>query len=47
MMRAALLVLLPYVAGAIFLVGFSRRIWGWASTPVPFRIPTTAGQQAS
>lgn len=46
-MAATLLVVLAYVAAAIFVGGFSWRIWRWASTPVPFRIPTTAGQQAS
>ncbi len=39
--------LLPYVAVAVFLVGFSRRIIGWAKSPVPFSIPTTGGQQKS
>lgn len=39
--------LLPYVAVAVFLAGFASRIIGWAKSPVPFRIPTTAGQQKS
>ncbi|NDV25834.1 sulfate reduction electron transfer complex DsrMKJOP subunit DsrM [Desulfovibrio sp. JC010] len=39
--------LLPYVAVAVFLVGFARKVICWAKSPVPFRIPTTAGQQKS
>ncbi|WP_027720480.1 sulfate reduction electron transfer complex DsrMKJOP subunit DsrM [Maridesulfovibrio zosterae] len=39
--------LLPYVAIAVFLVGFASRIIGWAKSPVPFSIPTTGGQQKS
>jgi nitrate reductase gamma subunit len=38
---------LPYAAIVIFLAGFARRTWLWARAPVPFRIPTTAGQQRS
>ncbi|MBW1615026.1 MAG: sulfate reduction electron transfer complex DsrMKJOP subunit DsrM [Deltaproteobacteria bacterium] len=38
-------VLLPYLAVIIFIVGFVKKIVGWAKTPVPFRIPTTCGQQ--
>lgn len=37
-------VVIPYSAFAIFLVGFIVRIIDWARSPVPFRIPTTAGQ---
>ena len=40
-------VIIPYAAIAIFLVGFVFRILGWAKSPVPFRIPTTCGQQKS
>jgi nitrate reductase gamma subunit len=40
-------VVLPYLAIAIFLVGFVWRILDWARSPVPFRIPTTCGQQKS
>ena len=39
--------ILPYIAIAAFIVGFIYRIWKWAQSPVPFRIPTTAGQQKS
>ena len=35
----------PYVAIALFLGGFIYRVMKWASIPVPFRIPTTCGQQ--
>ena len=40
-------VAVPYAACAIFLVGICARMWRWAATPVPFRIPTTCGQQKS
>ena len=38
-------VILPYAAIAVFLIGVIYRIIQWANTPVPFRIPTTGGQQ--
>ena len=40
-------VVLPYAAFAVFLIGFLYRILLWAKSPVPFRITTTCGQQAS
>lgn len=40
-------VIIPYAAFAIFVVGVIYRIVKWAKAPVPFRIPTTAGQQKS
>ncbi len=40
-------VILPYVAVLFFIVGFLYRVMGWARSPVPFRIPTTCGQQKS
>lgn len=40
-------VFIPYVAIVTFLGGFIYRILTWARSPVPFRIPTTAGQQLS
>ncbi len=40
-------VAVPYAAAAIFLVGVVARVLGWARSPVPFRIPTTCGQQKS
>jgi len=36
-----------WLALLIFLAGLVWRAWRWAATPVPFRIPTTAGQQRS
>ena len=42
-----LAVLVPYAAFAVFLIGFCYRVMRWAWTPVPFRIPTTCGQQES
>ncbi len=40
-------VAVPYAAAAIFAVGVVVRVLGWARSPVPFRIPTTCGQQKS
>jgi len=40
-------VVVPYAALAIFLAGFCCRVLRWAWSPVPFRIPTTCGQQKS
>ncbi len=40
-------VTLPYIAIFAFLGGIVFRIMKWARSPVPFRIPTTAGQQKS
>ena len=40
-------VVLPYLAFLVFLVAFVWRVLKWAKAPVPFRIPTTAGQQKS
>lgn len=40
-------VILPWAAMLTFLVGVSYRVILWACTPVPFRIPTTSGQQRS
>ncbi len=38
---------IPAVAVLLFVGGLIQRVLGWASTPVPFRIPTTCGQQRS
>ena len=38
-------IVLPYVAFLTFFAGILYRIVTWARTPVPYRIPTTAGQQ--
>jgi nitrate reductase gamma subunit len=40
-------VIIPYAAIATFIVGFAVKVLGWAKVPVPFRIPTTAGQMKS
>ncbi len=40
-------VALLYVAFAIFFFGFMAKVIDWAKSPVPFRIPTTAGQEFS
>lgn len=45
--RAFIAVAVPYSALAIFLAGICYRVLRWAWTPVPFRIPTTCGQQRS
>jgi len=38
-------IIIPYLAGITFIAGIIYRIVNWARTPVPYRIPTTAGQQ--
>ena len=40
-------IVLPYLAVVIFIVGVVRRVMGWSKSAVPFRIPTTCGQQKS
>ncbi|MCG6534553.1 MAG: sulfate reduction electron transfer complex DsrMKJOP subunit DsrM [Syntrophales bacterium LBB04] len=40
-------VVIPYLALAAFIGGIVWRVVKWAGSPVPFRIPTTAGQQKS
>jgi len=40
-------VVLPYVAITIFVVGVIWRMIYWSKSPVPFCIPTTGGQQKS
>ena len=40
-------VVIPYLALAAFIGGFLYRVWKWSSSAVPFRIPTTSGQQKS
>lgn len=39
--------ILPYLAWFMLVAGVCWRVWLWARAPVPFRIPTTAGQQRS
>ncbi|MCP5050826.1 MAG: menaquinol oxidoreductase, partial [bacterium] len=38
-------VIIPYLAVITFIVGFVYRVMEWTRSPVPFRIPTTCGQQ--
>jgi hypothetical protein len=38
---------LPYLALLIFLGGFVLKVAKWAKAPVPFRVPTTCGQERS
>ncbi len=40
-------VIVPYAAVVTFLLGVIHRVLLWARSPVPFRIPTTCGQQKS
>ncbi len=40
-------IFIPYAALALFLGGLAYRVLRWAFTPLPFRIPTTCGQQQS
>lgn len=40
-------VVIPYVAFAVFVVGFAYKILAWAKVPVPFAIQTTCGQGKS
>jgi len=40
-------ILIPYLAVLLFVVGFIYRVLKWASSPVPFHIPTVCGQQKS
>lgn len=40
-------VAVPYAALAVFILGIVFRVVKWARSPVPFRIPTTSGQQKS
>ena len=40
-----LAVIVPWVAFVVFVGGIILRVVDWARSPVPFRIPTTSGQQ--
>lgn len=44
-LRFVLGVVAPGLAFAVFIVGIVYRMIRWARAPVPFRIPTTSGQQ--
>lgn len=38
-------IVIPYLAIATFIIGFIYRVVKWATSPVPFNITTTCGQQ--
>lgn len=40
-------IIIPYLAFIMFVGGFIYRVLKWGRSPVPFRIPTTIGQQKS
>lgn len=46
-LRLLIGVIFPYAGFLIFIVGLGWRILDWARSPVPFRIPTTCGQEES
>ena len=46
-LRFVVSVVVPYLALVLFLGGLTYRVLRWAWTPVPFRIPTTCGEQRS
>ncbi len=47
LLRPVFGIVVPALAVVIFLAGFATHVIRWARTPVPFRIPTTCGQQRS
>jgi nitrate reductase gamma subunit len=40
-------IIIPYAAIATFILGIIAQVIKWAKSPVPFHIPTVAGQQKS
>lgn len=40
-------IVIPYVAVMAFIAGVAYKVMGWARSAVPFRIPSTCGQQKS
>lgn len=40
-------IIIPYAAFVTFILGVIYRVLKWGRSPVPFRIPTTAGQEKS
>ncbi len=40
-------IVIPYLAVLLFMFGVIRKVLNWANSYVPFRIPTTCGQQKS
>lgn len=45
--REVFMLAIPYAAVTVFIGGFCWRILLWVSSPVPFHIPVTCGQQKS
>lgn len=45
--RTALAVAVPYLGFAVLVLGMAWRVVRWSLSPVPFRIPTVCGQEAS
>ncbi len=46
-LQAVFGIIIPYLALLTFIVGFAYKVLGWSRSAVPFRIPTTGGQQKS
>ncbi len=46
-LRFAFGVVVPYAAILVFIAGLVYKVIHWARSPVPFRIPTTCGQEKS
>jgi nitrate reductase gamma subunit len=46
-LKALFSIIIPYAAILLFIVGVIRKVLGWANSAVPFRIPTTCGQEKS
>ncbi len=46
-MRGIFGIIIPYAAIAVFIGGIIYKVVQWSKAPVPFRIPTTCGQQKS
>ena len=46
-LQAVFGIIIPYLALLTFVVGFAYKVLGWSRSAVPFRIPTTGGQQKS
>jgi nitrate reductase gamma subunit len=40
-------IVIPSIALVLFVGGMIAKVWDWSRSPVPFRIPTTCGQQKS
>lgn len=46
-LRLPVVAFVAYASFAVLIIGFVGRVLRWAAVPVPFRIPTTCGQQRS